>query len=162
LNILSETAGTAAADTTACSTTARHIHVFDGNGGLSNWTQIFPFAKVIGSTNAAYSHYALGKAIPAPGYDKAYQYAPDSPWQNTPWKVSAFLAGTNETHTGSPSSAANVGANSLVASSAAIQQANPTLLPVLAVGGIQFGAAPGAPAVAAVGAANQLVDLFNS
>lgn len=36
------------------------------------------------------------------------------------------------------------------------------MLPVLAVGGIQFGAAPGAPAVAAVGAANQLVDLFNS
>ena len=50
----------------------------------------------------------------------------------------------------------------MLASAAAIQQANPTLLPVLAVGGIQFGAAPGAPAVAAVGAANQLVDLFNS
>src|SRR5690606_20612774 len=72
------------------------------------------------------------------------------------------VAGNNETHTATPQSASNLGANAMLASAAAIQQANPTLLPVLAVGGIQFGAAPGAPAVAAVGAANQLVDLFNS
>jgi hypothetical protein len=50
----------------------------------------------------------------------------------------------------------------MLASAAAIQQANPTLLPVLTVGGIQFGTAPGAPQVAAVGAPNQLVGLFNS
>jgi len=50
----------------------------------------------------------------------------------------------------------------MMASAAAIQQANPTLLPVLTVGGIQFGNAPGAPAIAAVGAADQLVGLFNS
>jgi hypothetical protein len=55
-----------------------------------------------------------------------------------------------------------LGGNSMLASMSAIQQANPTLLPVLTVGGINFGAAPGAPAVAAVGAANNLVDLFNS
>ena len=163
LNVLGETAGTAAADTAACATTLRHIHVMDGNGGLSNWTQIFPFTKVIGSTNAAYSHYALGKGIPGVGYDKLWTNAPDTPWQtDSKWKMSAFLAGNNETHTAAPASAVSLGANSMLASAAAIQQANPTLLPVLAVGGIQFGAAPGAPAVAAVGAANQLIDLFNS
>src|SRR5262249_40012118 len=43
-----------------------------------------------------------------------------------------------------------------------IQQATPTLLPVLAVGGIEFGTAPGAPVAAAVGAPDQLVSLFNS
>ena len=163
LNVLGDTAGTAAADTAACANTNRLISVVDGNGGLSNWTQVFPFAKVIGSTNAQYSHYALGKGVAATGYDKPYSYAPDSPWQtNSKWKISAFVAGNNETHTAAPASAISLGGNGMLASAAAIQQANPTLLPVLAVGGIQFGAAPGAPAVAAVGAANQLVDLFNS
>jgi hypothetical protein len=163
LNVLGDTAGTAAADTAACATTNRHIHMMDGQGGLSNWTQIFPFMQVISSTNAQYSHYALGKGIPATGYDTPYMFAPDSPWQGTSkWKVSAFVAGNNETHTATPTSAISLGANGMLAAAAAIQQANPTLLPVLTVGGIQFGTAAGAPAVAAVGAANQLVDLFNS
>ena len=163
LNVLGDTAGTAAADTAACANTNRLISIVDGNGGLSNWTQVFPFVNVIGSTNAAYSHYALGKGVAAVGYDKPYTFAPDSPWQtNSKWKMTAFVAGNNETHTAAPASAISLGANGMLASAAAIQQANPTLLPVLAVGGIQFGAAPGAPAVAAVGAANQLVDLFNS
>lgn len=163
LNVLGDTGGVALADTAACASTNRHIHVTDGNGGVANWTQNFPFTKVIGSTNAQYSHYALGKGTPGTGYDKLWTNAPDTPWQtNSKWKVTAFVAGNNETHTAAPASAISLGANSMLASAAAIQQANPTLLPVLAVGGIQFGTAPGAPAVAAVGAANQLIDLFNS
>ncbi|HSO40717.1 MAG TPA: hypothetical protein VLT33_49665 [Labilithrix sp.] len=164
LNVIGETAGTAAADSASCANTALAIAMSAGNGGLSNFTQVFPFTKVIGSTNAAYSHYALGKGIPSVGYDKPFTHAPDSPWQaaGTKWKISAFMAGNNETHTGNAMSAVSLGANSMYASAAAIQQANPTLLPVLSVGNITFGAAAGAPAVAAVGAPNQLIDLFNS
>jgi hypothetical protein len=164
LNVMNDTAGSAAADSIACAQINRHIHIVDGNGGLSNWTLPFAIPAVIQSTNAQYSHYALGKAVAAAGYDKAFSYHPDSPWQaaDTRWKVSAFLGGTNETHTATPNTVMTLGANSMLAASASIQQANPTLLPVLAVGGIQFGAAPGAPAVAAVGAAANLVDLFNS
>ena len=164
LNILGETAGVAAADTAACASTNRLISVVDGNGGLSNWTQVFPFANVIGATNAQYSHYALGKGVAATGYDKPYSYAPDSPWQapTSKWKMSAFVAGNNETHTATPNTAISLGGNGMLAAAAAIQQANPTLLPVLTVGGIQFGAAAGAPAPAVVPAAAGLVDLFNS
>lgn len=163
LNALNDSAGSAAADTAACASTNRNIHVVDGQGGLSNWTLAFPLPAVINGTNAQYSHYALGKGVAAQGYDKEYFYGPDSPWQtDSKWKVSAFVAGNNETHTATPASVVNFGANSMLASMAAVQQANPTLLPVLTVGGIQFGAAPGAPAVAAVGAPNQLIDLFNS
>lgn len=163
LNALNDSAGSAAADTAACASTNRNIHVVDGQGGLSNWTLAFPLPAVINGTNAQYSHYALGKGVQAQGYDKEYFYGPDSPWQtDSKWKVSAFVAGNNETHTATPASVVNFGANSMLASMAAVQQANPTLLPVLTVGGIQFGAAPGAPAVAAVGAPNQLIDLFNS
>ena len=163
LNVLNDTAGTAAADTAQCNTTLRHIHVVDGNGGFSNWTLAFPIPAVVKGNNAQFSHYAVGKGVDALGYDKPYTYGPDSPWQqNSTWKMSAFVGGQNETHTATPNSVMTLGGNTMIASAAAIQQANPTLLPVLAVGGIQFGTAPGAPAIAAVGAANQLVDLFNS
>lgn len=163
LNVLNDTAGTAAADTAQCNTTFRHIHVVDGQGGLSNWTLAFPIPAVVKGNNAQFSHYAIGKGVDAMGYDKPYAYGPDSPWQqNSTWKMSAFVGGNNETHTATPTSVTTLNGNTMVAAAAAIQQANPTLLPVLAVGGIQFGTAPGAPAAAAVGAANQLVDLFNS
>ncbi len=164
LNVLGDNAGTAFADEAACASTSLSIHVVDGNGGLANWTQVFPIPEVIQSTNAAYSHYALGKGIATTGFNRPWMYAPDSPWQNDPkWNMTAFVAGTNETHTGTPVSAINVGNGvGMLAAAAAIQQANPTLLPVLSVGGVQFGAAPGAPPVAAVGSASQLVDLFNS
>ena len=162
LNVINDTAGTAMADGAACATTRRSIHFVDGNGGLANWTQIFPFPKVIKSTNNNYSHYALGKATAATGYDNEWQFGPDSPWQTGTWKVTAFVAGNAETHTQLVQSTGALGGNQLLASAASIQQANPTLLPVLTVGQIQYGTAPGAPATAAVGAATQLVDLFNS
>jgi len=175
LNVLGDTAGSAAADTAACRSTNLHIHVIDGGGGLSNWTQVFPFPKVIGATNPAYSHYALGKGVAGVGFDKPYTHAPDSPWQtNSKWKISAFVAGASQTHTPGPdggpgpASAITIGANRMLASAAAIQQANPTLLPVLAVNANTgfaegpYGTAPGAPPIATVGAARQLVDLFNS
>lgn len=162
LNVINDTAGSAAADTAQCNTTLRHIHVVDGQGGLANWTLPFAIPAVIKGNDANYSHYAMGTGVDAPGYDNAYAHFADSPWQNTTWKVSAFIGGQNETHTATPTSVTGLSGGSMLASAAAIQQANPTLLPVLAVGGIQFGTAPGAPQVAAVGAPNQLVDLFNS
>lgn len=163
LNVLNDTAGTAAADTAACASTLRHIHVRDGQGGLSNWTLIFPFPSVMQTANAQYSHYASGQGVAAQGYDKTYLYGPHSPWQAEPkWKVSAFVAGRSETHTAAPVSVSTLGGNSSLAAAAAIQQANPTLLPVLQVGGINYGTAAGAPAPAAVGSAADLVGLFNS
>lgn len=163
LNVLNDTAGTAAADTASCASTNRHIHIVDGNGGLSNWTLPFPVPAVVKGTDQNFSHHLIGQGIDAVGFDNPWAHSPDSPWQkDTTWKMSAFVSGQNEAHTGTPNSTINIGGNTLMASAAAIQQANPTLLPVLTVGGIQFGSAPGAPAVAAVSAAEELVGLFNS
>jgi hypothetical protein len=73
------------------------------------------------------------------------------------------MAGSNETHTPSPVSQNQVATGvSMLAAVAAIQGANPTLLPVIAVNPFQFGQAPGAPSVASVGNVAGLVDLFNS
>ena len=161
MNFINDTAGTAAADT-AVSRTAYTIMLAETNGGLANLTQIFPYDTVINGTNAAFAHYALGKGIPSKGYDNPYTFAPDSPFQDGRWKMTAFLAGNDEAHTANPVSSNSVGQNSMIASAAAIQQVNPTLLPVLQVGSMVYGTAPGAPAVAQVGAAAGLVDLFNS
>jgi len=50
----------------------------------------------------------------------------------------------------------------MLAGIGAIQQANPTLLPCIAINPFTYGAAPGAPATAAVANSAGLVDLFNS
>jgi hypothetical protein len=168
LNVINDTAGTAAADKAQCATTFRHIHVLDGTGGFANWTLPFAIPRVIKGNNPQFSHYAVGKGTDAQGYDKPYAVHPDAPWQtNTSWKVSAFVGGQAQIHSDAPNQTNNtvVGQNNMLAAAAAIQQANPTLLPVLTVGGnlaAVYGNAPGAPATAAVGSANALVDLFNS
>jgi len=165
LNVVSDTAGVALADQAACPTTMRSVHLVAGNGGLAWFTQLFPQVDVAmnGGTNSAF--YALGKAKNAAGTTKPLVYAPDSPFQTLgPTKqITAFMAGNNETHTSTPQSAATIATGTgMIAAIAAIQQANPTLLPVIGINPITFGTAPGAPGVATVANSAGLVDLFNS
>ena len=165
LNVLNDTGGSALADTAACRATRRSIHLIDGNGGLSNWTQCFPTEVQATSTDANISFYAPGTAAAAAGYDMAkhpWWYGKNTPNQDGVWKWTGFVGGMNETHTGAPQSVVNLGGNSMLASIAAVQTADSTLLPVLTVGTITYGNAPGAPATAAVNASANLVDLFNS
>ncbi len=165
LNVIGETGGVALADTAACASTNRLISIVAGEGGLANFTQVFPFTKVIGSVDGQATHYAMGQGIPSIGFDKLWVHAPHSPFQQPAckWKMSAFLSGTNEAHTKMPVSAIRLGGNNgMLASAAAIQQANPTLLPVLTVGGLTIGTAPGMPDTASVGSASEIVELFNS
>jgi len=165
LDALSSTAGTAMADQAACTATMRSVHLVAGNGGFAWFQLLFPHTDVAlnGGANAAF--HALGKAKQVQGTDKPLVYAPESPFQtlSKTKQISAFMAGTNETHTSTPQSATQVGGGvGMIAASAAIQQANPTLLPVIGINPLVYGAAPGAPAVATVANSSGLVDLFNS
>jgi hypothetical protein len=165
LDALSGSAGTAMADQAACTSTMRSVHLVGGNGGFAWFQLLFPHADVAlnGGQNVAF--HALGKAKAAVGTDKPLVYAPESPFQTLgkTKQISAFMAGNNETHTSTPQSAAQVGGGiGMIAAIAAIQQANPTLLPVIGINPLVFGAAPGAPAVATVANSSGLVDLFNS
>jgi hypothetical protein len=165
LDVLSGTAGTALADQAACPTTMRSVHLVGGNGGFAWFQLLFPHTDVAmnGGNNVAF--HAMGQAKTAVGTDKPLVYAPQSPFQTLgkSKQISAFMAGNNETHTGTPQSAAQVGGGiGMIAAIAAIQQANPTLLPVIGINPLVFGAAAGAPAVATVANSSGLVDLFNS
>jgi hypothetical protein len=92
-------------------------------------------------------------------------WAPETPWQKLGKnrRMSAFMAGNTQIHTPTPSSPVAVGNGiSVIAASAALHQALPSLLPVIGVSPFDFGAAPGAPQVTNVGSPQGLVTLFDS
>jgi hypothetical protein len=101
----------------------------------------------------------------AEGTDKPLTLGPEAPWKSLSARrqVTALMAGENETHTAQPTSSSTVATGvSLFAASAALQSANPTLVPVIAVDNVPFGNAAGAPRPARVGDADGIVELFNS
>jgi hypothetical protein len=167
LNVLSDSAGVAMADGASCATTAPTVCFNGGNGGLSNFTLLFP-QVAIAQGSAANPSFAIanpGKTTMAAGTDMPLAYDVDSPFQKQgPTKqMTMFMSGSNETHTSTPVSAATVSSSaSMIAAIAAIQSANPTLLPVIGVTPNVYGVAPGAPAIANVANSAGLVGLFNS
>ena len=164
LDVISGSAGTAMADD-SCATTHRSIHIVGGNGGFAWFNLLFPHVDIATSTDPSFAFHAQGKAIKATDTDNPLYFAPETPWQKLDKGkgISAFMAGTNQTHTATPSAAATLGAGqSLLAGVAAIQRATPSLLPVIGMSPISFGTAPGAPDVATVSNADGMVQLFNS
>jgi hypothetical protein len=163
LDVLSDKAGVAMADTAACASTAKSVHLIGDNGGLAWFTQLFPYPEIAQANNPAFAYYATTTAL-AKGTDNPLVYSPASPFQTLPSnkQMSVFVAGTNQTHTKTPTSGLTLGNNGLIASVSAIQAANPTLLPVMAMNPFVFGTAPGAAAPATVANSAGLVDLFNS
>jgi hypothetical protein len=165
LDALSGSAGVAMADQAACGSTMRSIHLVAGNGGLAWFQLIWPHTAIAMSTDPNVAFHAQGSAMAAVGTDKPLVYAPQSPFKSLgkTKQISAFMAGSNETHTSAPQSSATIATGTgMIASIAAIQQANPTLLPVIGINPTVYGTAPGAPGIATVANSSGLVDLFNS
>jgi hypothetical protein len=154
--------GPAVADSASCSSVNRFVGLVCGNGGHAWNTQLWPHLGQASIASAAF--YAPGKAVPqavAAG-DHAMSVAPDAP-KFAGKKMTAFIGGTNETHTTKPVTAITVAAGvSMFAAAAALQTASPTLVPAIAIGQLPFGSAAGTPALASVANSAGLVDLFNS
>ena len=163
LDVLSDKAGVAMADGVACASTAKSVHIIGDNGGLAWFTQLFPYPDIAQAKNSSFAYYASTATV-AKGTDNALVYSPDSPFQSLPAskQMTVMVAGTNQTHTKTPTSGLTIGNNGLIASVSAIQAANPTLLPVMAMNPFVFGQAPGAATPATVASSSGLVDLFNS
>src|SRR5262245_46566010 len=164
LDVISDTAGTAMADQ-SCSPNCRSVHLVAGNGGFAWFQLLWPHVEVATSTDDGFAFHAKGQAIKATDTDNLFYYAPESPWQGLDKgkRISAFMAGTNQTHNPTPMPSATLGAGkSRLACVAAIQRGTPSLLPVIALNPVNFGTAPGAPDVATVGNADGMVQLFNS
>jgi hypothetical protein len=163
LDVLGDRAGVAMADTAGCASTAKSVHLIGDNGGLAWFTQLFPYPDIATANNSSFAYYAT-TTTKATGTTNPLVYAPDSPFQTLPAskQMTAFVAGTNQTHTKTPSSGLTIGNTGLLAACAAVQAATPTLLPVMAINPFVYGAAPGAPQPATVANSAGLVGLFNS
>jgi len=164
LNVIADSAGTAMADD-ACAATNRSIHLVAGDGGFAWFQLLWPHVEIAKANNDGFSFHANGQSKDATDTDKPFVYAPESPWQDLDKRrrITAFMAGTNQTHTPTPGSAATLGNGvGMLAAVAAIQRQTPSLLPVIAINPLNFGAAPGAPQVATVNNADGMVQLFNS
>ena len=168
LNYLGDNGGVALADS-SCSTVNKSVHIICGNGSFAWFQLLWPHLDVAASTNTALAYHSFdvpGTLVPGVGGNKPMFYAPEAPWMKNGapvYPVTAFMAGKNETHTQTPTTPAIVSNNaSMLATVASIQRANPVLLPVIGVVPLNFGDAPGAPAIATVPSALGMIELFNS
>jgi hypothetical protein len=152
--------GPAVAASATQSPTNRMVMLHAGNGGFAWFTQLWPHMDQAMTAGRAF--YATGQVTDQPmaAGDHAMKLGMAAPkWG----PMSAFIGGTNETHTGRPASVFNLGNNvSLPAAVAALQMASPTLVPAIGIGQLTFGTAAGAPTLAAVPNAAGMVELFNS
>ncbi|MEZ4293550.1 MAG: hypothetical protein R3B70_01140 [Polyangiaceae bacterium] len=165
LNVISDSGGTALADEGSCALTMRSVHIVAGDGGFAWFQLLWPHIDIARSNNQGFAFHAFGKSVKAQDTDKDFELTPEAPWQDLDKgkRITAFMAGTNQTHTPTPGSAAQLGGGTgMLAACASIQRSTPSLLPVIGVNPVNFGNAKGAPDIATVGDADGLVQLFNS
>jgi hypothetical protein len=165
LNVLSDSAGVAMADAASCAATMKSFHIVAGTGGFAWFQLLWPHNEIAAAGNDNFAFHAPGQQTMAADTDKPFTLGPEAPWTafDRTKRVTALMAGNNETHTQTPDSAAVVGNNqSMLAVAASIQRATPSLIPVIGITPLTFGNAPGAPAVTTVDSADGMVQLFNS
>lgn len=163
--VLEGSAGKALAAEAACHPTNRSVHIVAGDGGFAWFQLLWPHNDVAAAGNGNFAFHAPGQQVLAQDTDRPLTFAPETPWQDLPGplQVTALMAGSNETHRRNPTTATTIGDGlSLLAASASLQSTNPTLVPVITVQDVPYGAAPGAPPQARVGNADGMVGLFSS
>lgn len=190
LNFVADEGGTAlAAD--LCADTNRHVGVVAGGGNYCQWQLMWPLPDVAAAQNPAFSYSKIGEGFMhngdkpyfqnGPG-DKPFYYGPDSPFVEggAPTRpMSAFLVADPVVHhrmplrqitidgalpgtTGFAGDGAAGTSVTLFAAIAALQRTTTSILPFIGVALVAIGVAPGAPALAVVGSADEMIGLFNS
>jgi len=163
--VLELSGGRALAEDASCAPTNRSVHIVAGDGGFAWFQLLWPHNDVAAARNDAFAWHAIGEETMAEGTHRPLTLGPEAPWRSFGGarQVTCLMAGVNETHTRTPSSSSSVAMNtSLFATCSALQAANPTLVPVIAVNDVPYGDAQGAPRAARVGSADDIVSLFNS
>jgi len=165
--ILERTAGKGVAYAASAQPINRTFDIEFGNGSLSWMTLFWPLPAIAAAATPTnnLSWHKPGMQTVVAGTDRPLTIGPDTPWAKLPAnkQVTAFLCGSNETHTNFAQSTNTIAGNSLLAGNAALQTALTAMIPTVTVGqGTSIGTAPGAPTAANVGNADGIVDLFNS
>lgn len=165
LEILESSGGVALAQDASCVGTNRSVHIVAGDGGFAWFQLLWPHLDVAAARNPDFAWHAIGEETMAVGTDRPLAMGPEAPWRALPGRrqVTAFMSGSNETHTRTPASSSSVAMGADVFGvCGAMQTSQPTLVPVIALGDVPFRGAAGAPRPARVGGADDIVSLFDS
>src|SRR5580700_4318980 len=81
LNEINDRAGTALADSASGSSTMKSVHLIGDNGGLSWFTQLFPYPTIAMSGQSGVAYYSTPGATKPGNTSNPSVYAPDSPFQ---------------------------------------------------------------------------------
>jgi hypothetical protein len=162
--ILEKTAGKGLAMAASELPTKRSMHLVAGNGGFAWFQLLWPHVDVAMAANPTFAWHKPGMARLVNGTKKPLAIGPDTPFANLPpqRQMTAFMAGMNQTHTDDPDSMVTLGGNKITAVVGALQSGSPSVVPVIIVGNLGYGTAPGAPQPTGVAQATGMVDLFNS
>ncbi|HEX7838626.1 MAG TPA: hypothetical protein VF469_14220 [Kofleriaceae bacterium] len=167
LDVLERTGGKGIAEAAASTTRKRSVHLRGVNGGLAWFQLLWPHndIAVARDTNPQLPFHLPGDHRAITGTGGTLTVCADSPFASLPpeQQMTVFMAGSNEAHTSKPRSIArSLNGDSLFAIAAVLQNANPGVVPVIAVGDSEYGTAAGAPAAAVVPTGADIVGLFNS
>jgi hypothetical protein len=160
-------AGSATAALAECKA-QRAVYLVGGNGGLASFTLAWPAPAVIKnfSTQYAYDQPAKALSVGSPAHPLfAREIGNQALWQGTGSapQPSAFVAGSNETHTNMPQSiVVSPTAGGLMADGAVIQKPLAPVIPVMIFSPAgPYGTATGAPTPVMVSNVTAAVAAFN-
>lgn len=162
--ILERTAGKDLAFAAAENATTRSVHIMAGNGGASWFQLLWPHNDVAAANNTTFAWHRPGESSLYAGTDKPLTKGPDTPFQDMPAarQMTCFQCGNNETHTQNATSVVTLNGNNIISVASALQSSAPSVIPMITIGGVDAGTAPGAARPAAVTNADGVVGLFNS
>lgn len=163
-DILEGSAGRDLAYAAADNAVTRSVHIVAGNGGLAWFGLLWPYVDIAMANNANFSWHKPGMATLVPGTAKPLAIGPDTPWATLPAgrQVTVFTCGQNETHTNQPQSVVGLNGANIFSVASALQSANPSVIPAVTIGDVDFGTAPGGARPANVNNGEGIVGLFNS
>ncbi|HUS33278.1 MAG TPA: hypothetical protein VMZ53_32470 [Kofleriaceae bacterium] len=149
--------------------TKRSVHIRAGNGGLAWFTLLWPHNDIAAAApNNPVTTWPHAPAVTRKltGTGGQLTVGPNTPFvglEGDTATVTAFMAGNNEAHVQNPNSIArSLNGNSMFAIASVLQQASPTVIPVITVDDVALGTAPGSPRAAVVPTGLDIVGLFNS
>jgi hypothetical protein len=163
-DILEGSAGKGIAHAAAEHATTRSVHIVAGNGGHAWFQLLWPQVDIAKAGNPNFAWHRPGMATDVPGTARPLVRGPDTPWEMIPAarQVTAFTCGANETHTNQPQSVVGLNGNNIFSVVSALQSGAPSVIPIVAIGDVDVGTAPGGARPANVGNGEGIVGLFNS
>jgi hypothetical protein len=164
-DILEGSAGKETAFAAAQHATHRSVHINDGNGGGAWYSLSWPQVAIAMANNPQFAYHKPGMAKLVAGTTNPLASGPDTYWQDLPAarQVTAFMCGTNMTHTNTPTSPLTINGSKLFAAATALQASSNATIPVVTIGNnAQLGQAQGAQTPANVGNAAGISALFNA